>query len=123
VSKGRGWKGCDCWGLARLVYREELGILLPSYADGYADALELRELSRLINGAAASRDWQAVSDVQPFDLLVFRAGQYRTHIAVAVDARRMLHIANDAPAVIARRTDLTWSRRFEGAWRHRGMRA
>ncbi len=31
IAGGRGWDGCDCWGLLLLAYREVLGIELPSY--------------------------------------------------------------------------------------------
>ena len=39
-SKGRNETGCDCWGLVCLIYRRELGIALPEYADLYRDANE-----------------------------------------------------------------------------------
>ena len=38
--KGAVETGCDCWGLVCLIYRRELGIALPQYADLYRDANE-----------------------------------------------------------------------------------
>jgi len=35
VEYGRGVSGCDCWGLARLIEREEFNKNLPSYIDSY----------------------------------------------------------------------------------------
>jgi hypothetical protein len=48
---GRSQYGCDCWGLARLVYAQELGIDLPSYVGGYASTEERAEIAGLIGEA------------------------------------------------------------------------
>ncbi len=45
---GRDRSGVDCWGLAVLVYRDVLGIELPSYAEGYVSTNERAEIADLI---------------------------------------------------------------------------
>jgi len=47
VSNGRLMNGCDCYGLVRLVLRNEYGVGLPELSDNYADALNVNETSRL----------------------------------------------------------------------------
>jgi cell wall-associated NlpC family hydrolase len=47
VSGGRAMDGCDCYGLVRLVLRDEYGINLPELSGDYSDALNLAETARL----------------------------------------------------------------------------
>lgn len=37
-SKGRDFLGVDCWGLLYLVYKHELGIIIPSYSAEYENS-------------------------------------------------------------------------------------
>jgi cell wall-associated NlpC family hydrolase len=115
---GRDWSGCDCWGLARLVYKLELNISLPSYAGDYVSAQERAEIDSLINQPDANIPWSQVAIPQPFDLLLFRRGQMHSHIGIAADARHMLHMDGEDQARIADFTQPRWSNRFCGAYRH-----
>jgi cell wall-associated NlpC family hydrolase len=121
---GRDVWGCDCWGLARLVYKTELSISLPSYAGDYVSAQERAEIDNLINQPDANIPWSQVTVPQPFDLLLFRRGQMRSHVAIAVDTRRMLHMDGEEQARIADFTLPRWSSRFCGAFQHieRGLK-
>lgn len=49
VEHGRTREGCDCWGLLRLVYREEFGIELPGYDERNESIQEMAEIQGLIN--------------------------------------------------------------------------
>ena len=47
VSNGRTEKGCDCYGLVRLVLRNEYGITLPELSDDYSNACSIQETAEL----------------------------------------------------------------------------
>ena len=44
-ENGRSTEGVDCWGLARLFYKHELGIELPSYTELYAGTVSYTHLT------------------------------------------------------------------------------
>jgi len=44
ANHGHGFDGCDCRGLAKLVYARELGITLPSYREFFASREERAEI-------------------------------------------------------------------------------
>ena len=42
---GRTKEGSDCWGLARIIYQERLGIILPTYDEVYSDTLDRKGIA------------------------------------------------------------------------------
>lgn len=119
---GRDASGCDCWGLARLVFAKEHGIDLPSYADGYASPDEHREIAGLISGARSSTSWWPVERVQEFDVLVFRRGRLDTHVGLVCGRGRMLHMAGTDQSKIETYEAGAWGNRLHGAFRHEKIR-
>ena len=121
ADHGRDQMGCDCYGLARLVYRHECGILLPDY-QGYGSAEEHAEIAALISGAAAGPDWMPCPGDRPFDLMVFRRGRLATHVGVVVAPGVMLHMVEEDCAKVERIAG-PWASRCVGSWRHRELAA
>ena len=122
ADRGRERTGLDCWGLARLVYAEQLGIDLPSYAGDYLGAAEMAEIDGLIRGALGAGPWIEVTDRAEYDLALFRIGRYDSHIGIIVDRSRMLHMMGRDAAKIERIDGAQWSRRMCGIWRHGSRR-
>lgn len=118
ADHGRSRAGVDCWGLVRLVYADELGIDLPSYTDVCPDLAERAELGALITGERDRGPWREVTDIQPFDVLLFRIGTHATHVAVAVDGRDMLHIHGRTESCVVRSGDAMWRKRLVGVYRY-----
>lgn len=118
---GRSREGADCYGLLRLVYAEDLGVTLPSFAGSYETCAEHAEIAALMAEAASAGPWRPVAEIAPYDALLFRVGRFDCHVAIAVDARRMLHAHARSRSVIVRRSDTLWRDRFAGAYRHEAM--
>ncbi|QEW21231.1 NlpC/P60 family protein [Marinibacterium anthonyi] len=110
-------EACHCWGLVRRVYGAELGIDLPAYAGTVVSAGERAEVDALMRGEEASGLWcDAAGPVRPFDVLVFRRGGYLSHVGLAVDPHRMLHMQGQAR--IEPFTAGRWAARLRGVYRH-----
>ena len=95
-ARGRDVAGCDCWGLVRLVYRQELGVELPDFAIDPNDAEAIPAAV-----AAEKPRWQAIpfDDRREFDVVVMRARLVVAgaafspdmHIGVVAPGGRILH--------------------------------
>jgi cell wall-associated NlpC family hydrolase len=120
-EKGRDRTGLDCYGLVRLVYADELGIDLPSYAEAYAGIAERAEIAALIAADAARWPWVPVAqgEERAFDVAVFRRGRLEAHVGIVVGGRRMLHILEGCQACIAACDGRAWSPRHAGFYRYR----
>lgn len=115
---GRSREGADCWGLACIVYREELGISLPDYL-GYASVEEHGEISALIDGATSSTLWLPVSGPAiAFDIAVFRRGRLDSHVGIVVQHGLMLHMVEQAAAAVEPYGSGRWKHRLTGIYRH-----
>lgn len=115
---GRSRAGCDCYGLARIIYQEELGITLPDYL-GYASIEEHGEIAALIDGAQRLPMWVPVmGPAMAFDMAVFRRGRLSTHLGVGVRRGLMIHMVDEDCAKIERYDTGRWGRRLAGHWRH-----
>ena len=112
---GREVDGLDCWGLARLYYRNELGIDLPSFDSVYHidDNLRIQELiSQYREG------WDRVETPNPGDLVVFNVLGEAVHLGIVLDGNQFLHIREDRDSVIESLSGVKWNRRIEGYYRY-----
>lgn len=121
VDGGRSTSGVDCWGLVQLVYRQELEIELPSYAE--ISAHDLINVSRKISVGKDGDIWQNVeaAEIEPFDVCVMRFfGRKRIgHVGLVVDKRTILHIERVADATLTPLSHYTIRERIECFRRHR----
>lgn len=105
--------GCSCWGLYRLVRREQFGTLLPSFAaDLLASEADAVEHVMAMEGES----WREVSEPEPGDLALFKV-MGRWHCGMATEPGYFLHVRAGHSASIEAVADPAWQRRFKGWFR------
>jgi cell wall-associated NlpC family hydrolase len=113
---GRDVQACDCFGLLRLVYLEQLGLELPDF--GYA--IEDRGGQAQLIAAQVRSHWRqvAVGTERPFDAVLMREGRELSHVGIVVGRGLLLHVERGASSVIEpyRRGSLRY--RVAGFYRH-----
>lgn len=115
---GRSRQGCDCWGLARLIYKEQLGIDLPALLD-YKNTKDSRNIAELYE--IEHQEWQEIplGQEQPFDILVFKIMGLPTHIAVVVQKGLMIHCEKGCGTHISEyNREVQWKTRLAGVYRY-----
>ena len=118
LPDGRDAQGTDCWGLVVLVYREQLGIMLPLYNGIFTDQSPQTYLriARLMQ--EERRHWRPVDKAQPYDVLLLRTGAHAFHVGLVVGKDMMLHIEEKTASIIEPYTSPLWRQRIEGVFRH-----
>lgn len=90
---GRGPEFVDCWGLVCVVYRNELQIELPSYAE--ISTRDLINVSRAMKHDDTPEIWQAVdrTDLREFDLVAMTqyGGRSIAHVGIMTPGGKVLH--------------------------------
>ncbi len=119
AEKGRTEQGCDCWGLARLIYKQELGIELPSLLD-YNNTKDSDKISDLYKNT--SEKWISIAngEEQVYDIVVLNMMGSPTHIGVIVEKGVMIHCEYGKGTIIARYDDnmFQWFRKIRGFYRY-----
>lgn len=93
VDGGRDRSGYDCWGLVMMVYRDQLGIELPTY--GAVNGQELARIAKVIASAGEDPEqWLPVEGApKAFDVCIMQWFGKREvgHVGVMIDEKTLLH--------------------------------
>lgn len=115
---GRTKEGIDCWGLVCLVYKEQLGTILPQYDVKFNDCSShsLRKMAREID--KSKKNWDRVEgSPKPFDVVLLRNGKLVSHIGIVIDREKMLHITDKLNSCVESFLGIFWRNRVEGFYR------
>jgi len=120
---GRDHNGVDCWGLLRLIYKEQLGIELPSYVSEYNSTEDAQQLGSLIL-CHLPEQWREVPLGQevPGDGVLLRLQGMPMHVGVVVRPGWMIHVHKGIDTCLERYDQAKWRLRITGIYRHEGMR-
>jgi len=111
---GRDFSGLDCWGLVRLVWKEERGILMPDMGDEYSSAFERGDVCGLF-GKYTAQNWNVDVTDQPrreLDVLVFRFGPMELHAGLWIAEGEMLHVMQGMATAVERYGQAKWAKRL-----------
>lgn len=115
LEKGRDATGLDCWGLVRLIYKQEYNINLPSFATDYtlSDDERIGELF-----AQYKEGWEVLDNPQPGSAVIFRMFGTESHIGVVVDNSRFIHVREGRDTVIESLESGKWAKRIVGFFQY-----
>lgn len=111
---GRDSTGLDCWGLVRLIYRDEMGIVLPSF-DGQYSTDDQERLEELFH--QYREGWEPCEAFEGA-VVLFRVLGSETHVGVMVDSTHFIHIREGLDSVIEDVTHNKWKKRVVGFYKY-----
>lgn len=122
AEKGRTRAGLDCYGLVRLVFAEQRGVSLPSYAEDYATTTDAEEITALCRGEVAA-SWIEVprEEARLFDVAILRILGEPIHFALVLDPPHFLHTMRDNWSHTQRWDALIWEKRLQRVVRWQGQ--
>lgn len=114
-EKGRDTIGVDCWGLVRLIYKQEYNITLPSFSEDYelSDDARIGELF-----AQYQEGWESLDSPEPGCTVLFRMFGTEAHIGIVVDISRFIHVREGRDSVIESLESAKWSKRIVGFFKY-----
>jgi sulfur carrier protein ThiS len=113
--KGRTKDGLDCWGLARLIYKNEYDITLPSLSTEYED----NDIARITDLIAQYKEgWESVSTPSEGDVVLFRIMGSISHIGVAISSTHFIHAREGFDSAVEAFESPYWKRRIVGYFKY-----
>jgi hypothetical protein len=114
-EKGRDTSGLDCWGLVRLIYKQEYDINLPSFVSDYelSDDVRIGELF-----AQYKEGWETSAEPEAGCAVIFRMFGTESHIGIVVDSSHFIHVREGRDSVIESLESGKWSKRIVGFYKY-----
>jgi len=119
VAHGRTAEGLDCWGLVKIIYRDELGVELPDYLDDYDNTESSTQLGPVVSNAVNTL-WNLVPVPQSKvgHVVVFRVKGHPSHVGLLVGDNKFIHCETGIGTAIERLSSFRWSKRLLGVYEY-----
>lgn len=115
LENGRTETGVDCWGLARLFYKDQFNIDLPSYTDEYDGGQDPAIISAINTHID---NWEQLDAPNIGDLCLFNILGEPTHVGIYVGDNKFLHSREGMDSVIESLDSTKWKNRFQGFYKY-----
>lgn len=109
---GRDRSGIDCWGLVRLIHKEQMGIDLPAFAD----VISLEDQAETIN--REKEGWNPVVIEQTGDVVLFNILGNATHVGIVTRPGFFIHAFENQDVRVERLDSAKWKKRIAGIYRY-----
>jgi len=116
LNRGRTKTGLDCWGLVRMIYRDELGIYLGNL-DGYSDSENEEEVGNVIV-SESSDNWIETTSPKPLDVVVLRLASKPCHVGVVIGGGDFIHALRGRGVTVGRLSGVLWRNRIHAFYRY-----
>lgn len=113
---GRDEDGLDCWGLVRLIYKEQKDIDLPSFSEEYLNSDDVRHNEEVI--ARHKEGWSLSNDYTVGDVALFRINGSESHVGVIIDDNKFIHAREGNSVTIEKLDSVQWRRRLVGVYKY-----
>ena len=119
---GRDRTACDCYGLLRLVYAQQLGKELPVLLNEYESTTDREQLSKLMEVQPTIMGFQQIpiKKAMPFDVLIVRQMGADCHIGIVVKRGLMIHTEKGKNCCAEEYNRPHIKPRIKEAWRYVG---
>lgn len=121
-DRGRSKSGCDCWGLVRLILKEEMGIEVIDFSNSYRDTADSKTIRQLIEEEEKQWIQIAFDEATLGDAIIMRYREYPMHIGLVLEPGVMIHTERGKEAVIERYDRLNWINKIVGFYRYDSSR-
>lgn len=112
---GRGWDGCDCWGLVVLFYRD-MGVDLPEFVGQYQSTTDRENIEKLTSQERET--WERVEEPKVGDVVLVNIYKQPVHTGIYIGGNKMLHVMRGRQSCVENLNDPEWRNRIEGFYRY-----
>jgi sulfur carrier protein ThiS len=110
---GRDRDGLDCWGLVRLIHKEQFGNDLPSFSEHDHSHEKIREIM-----AEQREHWIATDSPRIGDVILFRVLGSPSHVGLYIGDKSFIHAKQGINSAIERYDSAYWEKRVIGFYRY-----
>jgi cell wall-associated NlpC family hydrolase len=108
--------GADCWGLVRIILRNEYKKELPDY---YHDDPLQHRVAQLVKSSLATAPVDKTENPEPGDIVLLKIIGFPCHIGIVAGNGFMVHTLHGHDSALESYTGSKWSKRMEGFYRVR----